>query len=91
MRIAVGPDDDPVALLRAAEGEAVVLEIAPGRDPLALALALAAVGPMAVERAPTMRVNAVVRLAGALDADVAAAVSYLESAWSTTGQVLEVG
>ncbi len=89
MRIALAAGDDPVALVRAADGESVVLVIVP-RDPLAMALARAAIGPLAVERAPGMRVNAVVPGAGADTDDVDAAVAFLEGARSTTGQVLEV-
>lgn len=89
MRIAVSTGDDVAELVRAVSDDSVVIVIAPGRDPLPLALALAAIGPLAVERAP-MRINAVVPSERARTADVDAAVAFLESAQSTTGQVLAI-
>ena len=89
MRIAVAAGDDLVALVRAADGGSVVLVIA-AREPLAMAMARAAIAPLAIERAPGMRVNAVVPGVGADPRDVDAAVAFLEGAGSTTGQVLEV-
>jgi hypothetical protein len=87
VRIDLAAGDDLVARVRAAEGESVVVVIA-ARDALAMALARAAIGPLAVERAPGMRVNALV--AGANADDVDAAVAFLEKARSTTGQVIEI-
>lgn len=87
MRVAGG--DDITAAVRAATGEAVTLVIETG-DALAEAIALAAIGPLAIERAP-MRVNAVVVEPGAPPDDVDAAVAFLDSARSTTGQILRVG
>ena len=89
MRIDLAADGDLAASVRAAAGDSVVVVIA-ARAPLEMALARAAIGPLAVERAPRMRVNAVVPGAGADAADVAAAVVFLEGARSTTGQVLEI-
>ena len=60
-------------------------------DALATARARAAIGPLAVERAPGVRVNAVVMGADADPEQVEAAARFLEGARSTTGQVLEVG
>lgn len=89
-RVAVGPGDDAAALVRAADAESVLVLIDPALDPLALALARAAIGPLAVERAPGTRVNALQAAADADPADVEAAVRFLERARSTTGQLLEV-
>lgn len=89
MRIEATPGDDIAVLVRAVPDKSVVIVIAPGRDPLALALALAAIGPLAIERAPT-RVNAVVPSERATSTDVEAAVAFLASARSTTGQVLAI-
>lgn len=89
MRIDLSASDDLVARVRAATGDSVVVVIAP-RDPLAMALARAAIGPLAVEHAPAMRVNAVVPVQGADPHDVDAAVAFLAGAPSTTGQVLEI-
>lgn len=87
VRLAVA--DDVVALVRTASGEAVTVDVMPGRDALALAVARASIGPLAIEAAPR-RVNAVARHEGAADADVDAALAFLEGAVSTTGQWLEV-
>ncbi|WP_342657601.1 hypothetical protein NPJ82_12745 [Sphingomonas sp. NY01] len=94
MRVDAHPGDDVAGLVRGTRGESVVLVIHPGRDDLAQALALAAIGPLAVERAPD-RINAVVvgegAGAAAVEAAVEAAVAFLDAAPSTTGQVLAVG
>lgn len=87
MRVAGG--DDIAAAVRAAAGDAVTLVIE-ANDPLSQATAIAAIGPLALERVP-MRVNAVVAEPGASEDDVDAAVGFLDSARSTTGQVLRVG
>lgn len=90
IRVAIGPGDDPVALVRAAAGESVLMLINPALDPLELASALAVVGPLAVERAPGGRVNALLAAADADPADVEVAALYLEEARSVTGQLVEV-
>lgn len=90
-RVRIGPGDDVAALVRAAEGESVLLVLDPALNPLELARARAAIGPLAVERAPGTRVNALLAAAGADPADAEAAARFLEGARSTTGQVLEVG
>lgn len=89
-QVRLGPGDDAAAVVRAVNGESVVVLFDPGLDPLALARARAAIGPLAVERAPTTRVNAVAPLPNARSEDVEAAVRFLDTARSTTGQVLEV-
>lgn len=89
MRIDVAAEGDLIAAVRGATGDSLVVVIAP-RASLEMALARAAIGPLAVERAPAMRVNAVVPGTGAKADDVAAAVVFLEGARSTTGQILEI-
>lgn len=90
MRLPIEPGDDPVALVRAAAAESVVVVIPPDLDPMATTLATAVIASLAIERAPAVRVNAVSYAAGADPADVGAAIAFLESAMSTTGQVLAV-
>lgn len=90
MRVVLAEADDIAAIVRAAEGESIVLVIESRWSPLALALAQAAVAPLAIERAPGLRVNAVVVGAGADRSAIDAAIAFLESARSTTGQVLAV-
>ena len=87
--VRAAPGDDIAALVRAASGDSLVLVIAPGRDPLAAALAEASIAPLAVERAPGMRVNAV--LGDPDEPAVAAMAAFLDTAGSTTGQVVRVG
>ncbi|WP_174286403.1 Rossmann fold domain-containing protein [Sphingomonas bacterium] len=82
------PGDDIARIVRAASGESLVVVIEPGRDPLSAASVEASIAPLAVERAPGMRVNAVVG-DGAV-ADVAAMAGFLDTAASTTGQVVRV-
>ena len=82
---------DVAALVRATDGESVVVLFDPGLDPVELVQARAAVGALAVERAPATRVNAVVALPGARGEDVEAAARFLDSARSITGQILDVG
>ena len=90
MRVLLAPGADIVAAVRAGSGESIVVEIAPGRDALALEPALAAIGPLAIERAPATRVNAVVVGETAGRDAVDAAIRFLENAFSTTGQVLRI-
>lgn len=89
-RLRIGPEDDIAALVRAAAGESVLALLDPALDPLAMAQARAAIGPLAVERAPDTRVNALVAARDAEPGDVEAAARFLEGARSTTGQVIEV-
>ncbi|WP_374945201.1 Rossmann fold domain-containing protein [Sphingomonas sp.] len=86
MRVARG--DDVAVIVRAAAGEALTL-ILDGGESVEHAVLLAAIAPLAIERAP-MRVNAVVAGVGADPADIEAAVAFLDSARSTTGQLLRV-
>ena len=77
-------------LVRGASGGSRIVLIPATLDPLAMAQARAAIGPLAIELAPAVRVNAVVATEGADPADVDAAVTFLENAPSTTGQLLDV-
>lgn len=93
MRVDIASGEDVAARVRAAigaDGGSVVAVIAPIADPLVLALARAAIGPLAMEAAPATRVNAVFRSGTADAAAVDAAVAYLERAVSTTGQILDI-
>lgn len=89
-RLVLTPEDDAAARLRKADGPAVTAMVLPGRDPLALAAARAAVEVVAVERAADVRVNAVLAGASASPAAVEAIVAYLAGAHAVTGQWLEV-
>ncbi len=75
---------------RDAGGASLVVAIAASLDPLAMAQARAAIGPLAIELAPDRRVNAVCPAIDADPADIAAAVAFLELARSTTGQLLDI-
>ncbi len=89
----VRPRDLPglVAGVRAAAGEAVLVVIEAGLSPVDEAAMLAALSPLALERAPEQRVNAVVLGEGAAPESVAAAERYLAGAVAVTGQVLRLG
>lgn len=78
------------ARVRAAQGD-VLVRMDAGLPPIALATLRAAIGPLAIACAPERRVNALVCDAGAAPEDIAAAIAWLQSAASTTGQVLEIG
>lgn len=91
MRLTLGPGDDLAALVREAEGESIVVVIPPLDDALALARAKASIAPLAIERAPATRVNAVAAGKGAAPEAIDSLVGFLEAAGSTTGQLLEVG
>ncbi len=90
MRLELREADDLPARVRAVDAESVVVVIDAGWSPLASALALASIAPLAIERAPAGRLNLVVRGADAAAAAVDAAVAFLQGARSTTGQVLTV-
>ena len=90
MRLTLEPGGDIAALVRGAVGESLVVVIPATLDPLAMAQARAAIGPLAVELAPTACVNAVVSTEDADPFDVDAAVAFLENARSTTGQLIEI-
>ena len=90
MRLDLTEADDLPARVRAVADESVVMVIDAGWAPLPLALAKAAVAPLAIERAPGGRLNLVVRGTAADPVAVEAAIAFLETARSTTGQVLEI-
>lgn len=83
---------DVVASLRAAgaEDDMVTLLIEPQVAAIDRAMLIAAVGALATHLAPKGRIAAIDIAPGAAAGDVAAAVAFLESALSTTGQVLRV-
>ena len=90
MRFDLVETDDVAAIVRSAAAESIVLVLAADWPPLELARLRASVAPLAIERAPDTRVNAVILGVGAGAAAVDAAIAFLESARSTTGQVLEI-
>ena len=86
--------EDVVAELRATrmdECVSVLLLIVPGVSALDRAILRGAIGPLAIELAPSKRLNAVDIVGDAADDDVVAAAEFLAAATSTTGQVLEAG
>ena len=89
MRRDLGPDDDAIALIRGCGDESLVLVMRAGRDPVGDSQVRAAIGPLAMEIAPR-RVNLVAMAEGADDDAVDALVAYLETAESTTGQIVEI-
>lgn len=90
MRLKLIPGGDIATLVRDAVGESRIVMIPADLDALTMAQAKAAIGPLAFELAPAVRVNAVVPAEGARQADVDAAVAFLDQARSTTGQLLVV-
>lgn len=90
MRLLLAPGNDIAALVRGADAESLVVVIPQDLGSVPLAMTLAALEPLAVERAPATRVNAVLATATARAGDVDAAVAFLERAVSTTGQIIEV-
>lgn len=90
-RIDLALDADIVRVVAERPGVDLTLVLRPGRDPVAQAMAEAAIGPLAVAAAPNARINAVIVGEGASDAAVAAAVAYLGAAHAVTGQLLAVG
>lgn len=77
--------------LRRTRGGGFVLLLVDSRiAALDRAMLLAAIGPLAAELAPRVRIGAVVAGPAAAAADVAAAAAFLARARSTTGQVLEI-
>ena len=75
---------------RTGERDSVLLLIAGDVPALDRAMLRAAIGPLAIELAPAMRLNAVDVVGGAADDDVIAAARFLAVADSTTGQVIDV-
>ncbi|MFA6115952.1 MAG: Rossmann fold domain-containing protein [Sphingomonas sp.] len=85
-----GRAGEVVELLRAAEGEVVLLLIDSSIQSIDRAMLIAAIGPLAIEKAPHARIGAIDVMAGAAVEDVAASARFLAAACSTTGQVLTV-
>ena len=90
MRLVLTQHDDVVERVRATKGESIVIVLDPQTPVLPLALARAAIAPLAIERAPATRINAVLASPAASHADIEAAIEFLEAATSTTGQLIEV-
>ena len=95
MRLIVSERDDIAACVRDARArlgtdDSLVVVIRESSDSLFAAQARALIAPLAIEAAPVTRINAVLSHNGARAADVEAAISYLETALSTTGQILEI-
>ena len=90
MRCDLPPGADIVDLVRGGDAGSLVIVIAPGRCPLSLAQARAAIGPLAIEQAPARRINAIIVENGADGAAVDAMAAFLDSASSTTGQIVTV-
>jgi len=95
MRLILSERDDIAACVRDARArlgtdDSLVVVIRESSDSLFAALARALIAPLAIEAAPVTRINAVLSHNGARAADVEAAISYLETALSTTGQIVEI-
>ena len=90
MRLVLAPGDDMAAMVRGAQGESLVVVIPTTLEPVTLAMATAAIAPLAVERAPATRVNAVIAPPEHRTCELEAAIAFLESAASTTGQIVEL-
>jgi hypothetical protein len=90
VRLILESDGDIVSLIRSAKAESIVVIVRPSANALWTALARAAIPPLAIERPPGCRVNAVFAEEGARDADVDAAADFLDHARSTTGQIIDV-
>lgn len=90
MRLDLALGEDIAALVRSADADSLVVLIPATLDPLAMAQAKAAIGPLAIELAPGRRLNAVCPIIGADPVAVEAAVAFLDQARSTTGQLLEI-
>ncbi|MES2021729.1 MAG: hypothetical protein V4460_10540 [Pseudomonadota bacterium] len=73
------------------DGGSVLLVIAETVPKLDRALLIAAIGPIAMDAAPAMRVAALDLADGACADDVLAAARFLAAATSSTGQVLRIG
>lgn len=90
MRLILERGGDIATLVRGANADSLVVVADSTLGPLASALARAAIGTLAIERAPRCRVNGVFSGERAAQADIDAAVAFLERARSTTGQIVEV-
>ena len=85
-----GRPREMVERLRQEESPMVLLLIEASISPIDRAMLIAAIGPLAIERAPLGRIGAIDVMPGAVPEDVAAAAKFLAAAHSTTGQVLTI-
>jgi len=95
VRLILSERDDIAACVRDARArlgtdDSLVVVIRESSDSLFAAQARALIAPLAIEAAPVTRINAVLSHNGARAVDVEAAIGYLETALSTTGQILEI-
>lgn len=88
---AVLPVAQTVAAVRGATAEIVVLIVGDDLPAVERVMLIAALAPLAIERAPAGRLCAIDLASAADPADVDAAIAFLTDASSTTGQVLAVG
>ena len=79
-----------VSRLQASDAGIALLLIDSSVPALDRAMLSAAIGPLAIDRAPQARIGAIDIANGAATADVVAAADYLASARSTTGQILRI-
>ncbi len=85
-----GARKDIATLVRAADADSLVVVVLSSDDALDLAMTRAVIGPLAIERAPGCRVNAVFPGTDTAESVIDAAVWFLEKAVSTTGQCLDL-
>lgn len=81
---------DIIRQLQASDTGIALLLIDSSTPAMDRAMLCAAIGPLAIERAPRTRIGAIEIGEGAATADVVAAAGFLASARSTTGQILTV-
>jgi hypothetical protein len=89
-RIDLAADDRLAARLRSAPGPVVTAVIPAPHEATAAALVRATVAAVAMERAPLVRVNAVLVADGAAPVAVDRVAAFLTGAVATTGQTLDV-
>lgn len=87
---AAGQAAEVVRQIRASGADFVLLLIDSRVPALERAMLMGAIGPLAIELAPTTRIGAIDAATGADPGDVAAAARFLAAARSTTGQILTV-
>lgn len=85
-----GRAGETVERLRQTQGTMVLLLIESSIPRIERAMLIAAIDPLAIERAPHGRIGALDVAPGAAPADIAAAARFLAGAGSTTGQVLTI-
>ena len=81
---------DIIRRLRGADAGLALLLIDSSISAIDRAMLSAAIGQLAIERAPQTRIGAIEIAEGAATTDVVAAARFLVSARSTTGQILTV-